>query len=140
MGYATRGDMAARYGAVEMARLLEAPDGAEDAGRAEAALADAAAEVDAALAESYELPLPSGAAYPLLTAIACDLARQRLYDDAPTEAVSNRARRSRVLLQELAGGVRKLLAKGGGVMARRAVGAARVGPAPVMTPENLRGL
>ena len=55
MTYATRADMEARFGAEEALDLA-----GMQAGRIEAALADAAAEIDAALAAAYRLPL-SGA-------------------------------------------------------------------------------
>ena len=52
MTYATRADMEARFGAEEALDLA-----GMGAGRIEAALADAAAEIDAALAAAYRLPL-----------------------------------------------------------------------------------
>lgn len=54
MSYARAGDMAARFGAGELKGF--------DAGAVASALADAAAEIDAALAVRFALPLPTDAA------------------------------------------------------------------------------
>ena len=167
MSYATRADLEARFGADEALDLSGTGDE-----RIEAALADASAEIDAALAAAYRLPLggaekspgtgaekspgtgaekspgtgaeksPGTGAennWPRLVAIACDLARARLYDDVSSAEVSARAEQARTALTRLADGEEALLDAAGGPAARRDR-ATRKGPAPSMTPDNLAGL
>ena len=113
MTYASRDDLAARFGSDEIDEL--APTSGM---RATAALADADAEIDAALATAYDLPLDG--TFPALRAIACDVARLRLYDDAvPPEAVLGRATRSRTRLREIADGRSGLVDADGDLAARR---------------------
>ncbi|MYI73973.1 MAG: DUF1320 domain-containing protein [Acidobacteria bacterium] len=108
------------------------------------ALADADAEIDAALAAAYDLPLPDGT-YPVLVAIAADLARLRLYDtDVPEEAVLGRANRSRVRLRDIVDGKAALVSSGGGLVKRRVEGGAPLGArvssaTPALTRDKLRG-
>lgn len=142
MPYATRDDLAARFGADEIDDLAPADDAGVSV-RADAALADADAEIDAALAECYPVPLPAGA-YPLLTSLACDLARARLYDDAAPKrvlkrAAAARARLGRIVAGELhvvaAHGTRvsrlpRILIDAGEPMATRDRLAGYLGPAP----------
>ncbi len=141
--YATPEDLRTRYGSGELDRLLdEGCDGEPDRDRVEMALSDASAEIDSTLARAFGLPLPAGG-YPALRAICCDLARQRLYDDAPTGAVSNKARRARALLKAIGEGVADLTRvdaeDNSHVVQRRALAPAHAGPAPVMTDRNLAG-
>ncbi len=135
MPYATRADLAARFGAGEIADL--APVGDDGGSRAEAALADAAAEMDAALAAAYELPLPGGR-YPLLAAVACDLARARLYDDGAPERVLGRAASARKRLRALAGAGAALVDARGRPAPRRPLARASA-PEPALAAERLRG-
>ena len=117
MMYATRDDLVARFGADEIDDLAGASSASP---RILSALADAGAEIDAILASEYAVPLPGGTAYPALVAIASDIARLRLYDDAvPQEAVLERARRSRARLRELVGGRAELLTADGTSVSRR---------------------
>ena len=88
--------MEARFGAEEALDLA-----GMQAGRIEAALADAAAEIDAALAAAYRLPL-RGVSWPRLVGIACDLARRALYDDVSPAEVTARAERAQAALIRLA--------------------------------------
>ena len=61
-------------------------------------------------------------------AIACDLARLRLYDDAvPAEAVLGRANRSRARLRDIAEGRSALVDSAGNVVARRIEPSATLG-------------
>ena len=120
MTYATRQTMEDRFGAPELARIagdltLTPPD----PDRTVPALADAAAEIDAALAERYPLPLPTHTTYPALVVIQCDLARERLYDDGDIESVMQGARRSRMLLMRLARGEDRLVDGTGAIVAAR---------------------
>ena len=133
MTYATSQDLAARFGADEALDLA----GTGEA-RIDAALADAAAEIDAALAAAYRLPLGDGP-WPRLVAIACDLARARLYDDVSSAEVSARADRARATLARLAAGEEALLDAAGRPLSRRDR-AARKGPTPSMSPDSLAGL
>ena len=113
MTYATRQDLIDRFGAAELDDLSPIDDD-----RTPSVLADADAEIDAMLAAAYDLPLVG--TYPVLTAIACDIARLRLYDDAvPAEAVLARATRSRARLKEIVEGVGALVDADGDIVARR---------------------
>ena len=133
MTYATRTDMETRFGADEALDLA-----GMQAGRIDTSLRDAAAEIDAALATAYRLPL-SGGPWPRLVGIACDLARRALYDDVSPAEVSARAEQARVALAHLADGTEALLDVSGHP-APRVARATRAGPAPTMTPDNLAGL
>ena len=133
MTYATRADLEARFGAEEALDLA----GMQDQ-RIESALADAAAEIDAALASAYRLPL-AGGSWPRLVGIACDLARRALYDDVSPEEVTARAERSQAALARLVAGDEALLDDAGNPAPRRDR-AARGGRAPTLTPDNLAGL
>ena len=112
--------------------------------RVPAALTDADAEIDVALAASYDLPLAAGT-YPALVAIAADLARLRLYDDAvPEDAVLGRANRSRARLRDIVDGRAALVDGDGDVVARRVESAAPLGArvsdaTPALTRKALRG-
>ena len=133
MTYATRADMEARFGAEEALDLA-----GMEAGRIDSALADAAAEIDAALAVAYRLPL-TGTSWPRLVGIACDLARRALYDDVSAAEVTARAERAQAALVRLASGEEALL-DGAGHQVPRHDKAARGGPAPSITPDTLAGL
>lgn len=109
-GYATRADMARRYGDAEMDAL--APVGEDGASRAEAVLADASAEIDGRLALRYRLPLPAGD-WPQLRAAACQLARSRLYDEEKPQAVLADAAAARKRLEEISDGRIVLVAADG---------------------------
>ena len=133
MSYATRSDLESRFGADEALDLA-----GMQAGRIETALADAAAEIDAALAIAYRLPL-GGGPWSRLVGIACDLARRALYDDVSPAEVSARAEQARAALARLADGTEALL-DAAGDPAPRVGRARRTGPALTMTPDNLAGL
>ena len=151
MSYATRADLEARFGADEALDLAGTGDV-----RIEAALADASAEIDAALAAAYRLPLGGAekspgtgaekspgtgaeSSWPRLVAIACDLARARLYDDVSSAEVSARAEHARTALGRLADG-EEALRDAAGRPAPRRDRATRKGPTPSMTPDSLAGL
>ena len=144
MSYATRRDFVARFGVDEFVALgLQAldedgdpislnhagdyigDDGTAldpqpaDVPRMSSAIADAAAQIDGRLALAYALPLPDGT-YPLLVAIAADLARLRLYDESAPEHVTDRARRARRLLEDVVEGKSEVVAAGGAPVERRA--------------------
>lgn len=117
MAYATRADLVARFDAGEMDALAPLDDDGASP-RAEAVIADACAEIDAVLAEGYDLPLPA-AECPLLKAAACDIARLRLYDDAAPDRVLGRASSARKRIRQLAAGELHLLAADGTRVERR---------------------
>lgn len=107
----TREALVARFGEGEIVDLAGAE--AQDP-RIAAAAADVGAAIDSVLARSWALPLPGAAtAYPLLTAVALDLARERLYDEAAPAHVAARAQTAREVLQELVGGTRDLVTSDG---------------------------
>lgn len=133
MTYAVRADLEARFGAGEIGDLAPV-DGAPD--RTVAALADAAAEIDSDLAERFALPLAAGP-WPLLTGIACDLARERLYDDAPPDRVTAAAASARTRLGDLVSGERRLV-DADGAEAPRLASVRTAGPEPAFSRDALR--
>ena len=136
MPHADRADLVDRFGADEIDALAPVAEGASP--RADAALADAGAEVDGALAPAFALPLPAGP-WPALVAIEADLARLHLYDESPPKAVVARAKRARAALAALASGERWLV-DGAGALAPRRSSASFEGARPVMTRGALRDL
>ena len=137
MSYATKTDLQARFEREEVNDLGTDPD-APGVDLTVAALADAAAEIDAVLAQAYALPLPAGT-YPALTAIQCDLARARLYHDATLEAPTRLRDRSMKLLRAMRDGDAELVSGAGVIVPRRNL-AQRAGRDPVMTEDALAGL
>ena len=133
MSYAARTDLEDRYGVDEVSDLADGDDG-----KVTAALADASAEIDAALTGIYALPLPDGT-YPYLISIACRIARRYLYDEDPPESISNAARSARSDLSAVIKGNRSLAMSDGTVVPQIGGTAKLTGPNPVMTFENLDG-
>ena len=140
MTYATPQDMVARFGAEELEKLDRGYDAADpdSSPRLLTALEDASAEIDASLAPLYALPLPSGR-YPLLRAVACEIARFALYDQSVPEAVTERAKEAREKLARVRSGKLLVVDSDGHTVARTSA-AAWKGPERVMTAENLEGL
>lgn len=117
MPYASVDDLRERFGDREIDELLDRnADEAEDAGVADAILADASAEIDAILATRYATPVADA---PLLKAICCDLARYRLYDDVAPEIVKERRKYSVDMLKAIGKGVGELLDSNGAPVADR---------------------
>lgn len=103
MTYATQADLVDRFGEAELAQLTDRDTGAViDAAVVARALADADAEIDGYLAARYALPLPTTPA--LLTRLASDIARYRLYDERTTEAVRQRYQDATRMLDRIAAG------------------------------------
>lgn len=104
MPYAVKQDMVTRFTQPELIQLTDR-EGAADAIDDEVlnrALADADAEIDGYLVGRYTLPL---ATVPrILTGVACDIARYRLYDDRATEHVRQRYEDAVKLLRSVAEG------------------------------------
>lgn len=122
MAYVTVDALQARFGAREIELLLDRDaDGLPDTGTAEAAIADAGAEVDTLLGARYPIPLP---ATRWLAAAVADLARARLYDQQPPDAVSQRRDAVIARLHEIARREAVLLDDAGQPIAERDTGAA----------------
>lgn len=99
--YATEADMLVRFSRTELVQLTNRDRGATalDSLVLDRALTDADAEIDARLAPRYSLPLAS---VPwMLTNLACDLARWRLYDDRATEQVTKRRDEALKVLEQI---------------------------------------
>ena len=98
MDYATFTQLTERYAERDL-RLITDPDAqALDAGRAEQALADAAAEIDAWLDRRYVLPLVSIDGEPIaapvvLVRCACDIAIYRLQTLRPADDIKDARQR-----------------------------------------------
>lgn len=89
MAYAALTDMQSRFGEDELVQLTDRHgDGMIDPVALEQALIDASAVIDGYLAGRY--PVPLAPVPPILVGYACDLARLRLYKDAPPEIVVRR--------------------------------------------------
>lgn len=103
MGYATKQNLIDRFGQEELIQLTDrANAGAIDDTVLNQAIADADAEIEGYLPGRYTLPLAS--VPPVLTRIACDVARYHLYDDHATEQVRTRYEDARKLLEGIASG------------------------------------
>lgn len=87
MSYATVSDMIETFGEREMIQLTDRNStGSVNESRVQRALDSAASRIDPAL-RSAGLTLPFSD--PLLTEIACKLARAHLYENGPTEVVAD---------------------------------------------------
>ena len=137
MAYATPADLRARFQGERPAdadREIDDLAGGADA-RLEAALEDASAEIDSMLHDVYPLPLPAGP-WPLLRAVACDLARLRLYDDDAPRRVLGAGSAARARLRRLAAGETALVDEAGNRAPRRPLVLATA-PTPALTREEL---
>lgn len=129
MRYATPADMTERYGERELTLLTDRDGvGETNVQRLTNALADAQAFVDGYVGRVYKLPLagcakpitapgaaPVYVAPPVLTRIACDLARYYLYTDLPDEhEVSRRHKAVVAELKAIADGATQLVCPWGG--------------------------
>lgn len=103
MPYATQQDLIDRFGEDELIQLTDRDgDGAIDADVMDTALTDADAEIDGYLATKYQLPLATVPG--VITQLACDVARYRLYDEHATEQVRNRYKDAVAFLTRLSRG------------------------------------
>jgi len=93
MAYCTQADLIDRYGESEIRELTDREGlGEIDPVVVERAIADAGGEIDGYLAAGgYALPLATTPA--ILAAYACDIARYRLYGNAPPDATEGPGRR-----------------------------------------------
>lgn len=109
MSYSSQAEMVSRFGERE---IMELTDRAEphanmiDASVLQRALDDADAEINGYLAGRFTLPLPLVPS--LLVRLASDVARYRLYDNAPTDEVRNRYTDAVKTLRDIAAGVVRL--------------------------------
>lgn len=106
--YASLADMLARFDADELVQLADAADVDDQklADRVDAAVATVTATIDGYLAAKYQLPIEPTP--PLVTEIACDLARHKLYRVAPPDSVKDARDVAMKQLQDIAKGVIKL--------------------------------
>lgn len=101
--YCTLSNLSERFGQDELTQRSDrSGTGVRDDAVLAQAIADASAEIDAYLARRYELPLAE--VPPVLTRVACDLARFALYPDQATDEVQARAEHARRLLRDLTDG------------------------------------
>ena len=133
MSYATRQDLERRFGADEISALDRSGDGST----VEAALTDSCAEIDTMISSRYRLPL--SVMPEVLTAIQCNLARMRLYDENPPDVVTEAGRNARTHLRRIRDGEQQLTA-GGVVVPMVQGGARREDVDRVFTREKLEGL
>lgn len=107
MSYATKADMIERYGSREMTQLTDR-EGTSDIDDTvlDRAIADADAEINAALQVRYTLPMTT--VPPLVTRIACQLVRYFLYDNGAPEIVQTHFDQAKKLLMEIARGTLSL--------------------------------
>ena len=107
MSYASLADLVSRFGEQELIQLTDTENVGEiDTLTVSKALADADAEIDAALRGRYQLPLSTTPE--LVVRIACELTREALYADSPSETVKDRAKNARLLLTGIASGKMRL--------------------------------
>lgn len=102
--YCAQAAFAERFGQQELSQLLESGTGRNYT----SAAADADALVDAYVGSRYALPLTVVPAF--VTAIAADLTRYELYEEAPTKEVIERRKMAVSMLQDIRDG--KLLLPG----------------------------
>lgn len=113
MPYATVQDLIDRFGETEIVQITDRSDPpayAIDQTVASSALDTASAEMDGYIAAKYQLPLVTIS--PVLTDLACDIARFRLYAVRATEEVQKRYDAAISRLREISKGTFKLDAAG----------------------------
>lgn len=91
MSYASQQDLIDRYGEAQLIQLTDRADppaGAIDPDEVARALSFAAALIESLVSARYTVPLSP--VPPMVVEVACDLARYRLYGEAPTDEVRRR--------------------------------------------------
>jgi phage gp36-like protein len=102
--YARLADLTARYGEEEINQVADSDgSGAPDPALVRRVLEDASSEINLALGARYRLPIRRPPA--ILVKIACAIAREALYADAPPKEVLAQAKWARETLKGLAEGV-----------------------------------
>lgn len=103
MSYATKQDLIDRYGEAEITQISGGGGvGVPDNDVIDRALADADTEIDAYLVGRYTLPLVPQPK--MLTLVACDIARYRLFGARATEEVEKRYKNQVEFLRQVAAG------------------------------------
>lgn len=102
MVYATQADLIERFGTEEITEVSGDGSGVLDSARVTRALADADAEIEASLAGRYTLPMQL--IPPFLKRLACDLAREALYQGNVPKHVADRVEQVRITLMAIASG------------------------------------
>ena len=103
MTYATTQDLVDRFSQAELLELTDFDgNGSIDQAVVDQALADAAQIINSYVGARYDLPLAETPA--LLTALAADIARYRLYKDDPTEVVQENHKAALRQLKDIAEG------------------------------------
>jgi phage gp36-like protein len=113
MAYATVADLISRFSQRELIQLTdrsEPPADAVDEAIAQTGLDAAAAVIDGYVGAKYALPLATVPA--ILTDVACDIARYRLYADQAPELVAARHKEAIEILRRSSGGQIKIDAAG----------------------------
>ena len=103
MSYASLDDLKKKFGQDELIALTDRVNQTTiDASIVTRALEDADAEINIYLLKRYQLPL-SGT-FPLLTILACDIARFRLHTTDPSDEVRKRYQDAKQMLEDIAHG------------------------------------
>ncbi|MBE0529533.1 MAG: DUF1320 domain-containing protein [Rhodospirillales bacterium] len=139
MPYATQQDLIDRYGEDELIALTDRanpPAGAIDAAVVARALADADSLIDGYVGSRYALPLAE--VPPLLTQIACAVARYRLAKDGPTENLTKDHDTALRTLRDIADGRLALPVGETETPAPASVGVAIAGPGRVFSADTLK--
>jgi phage gp36-like protein len=112
--YATIEDLEKRYGS-EISDLQKAEG--KSLSTVDAALEDAAAEINGYIGQRYRLPLPQGGGYSVLVWLSCDIARFRLWEsrleDSEDNTVYVRYRKAIAFLEGIAKGETALISDEG---------------------------
>lgn len=107
MSYCTYADLVNAFGENEILQLSDRDrDGLPDDGVIEEAISFANAHIDGYLREQYSTPIPNPPRN--LVGFACDFARYRLYQDQPTELVTERYNAGCFWLKDVARGLVQL--------------------------------
>lgn len=137
MTYATQQNLTDRFGETELLQLADRDDdGAVDAAIVAAALGEADALIDSYVGRRYDLPLAS--VPPVLTNLACAIARHLLHKDFPTEAVRKAYEDALRVLREISTGT-AVLDVGGSEPAGNEVVVLTDGPDKVFGRDALKG-
>jgi phage gp36-like protein len=115
MAYATQQDLVDRFGEQELIQLsdrADTPTGEVGVAVVARALTDAAELIDGFLAGRYALPIASPP--PVLTQLACDIARYKLHQNLPPELVRTNYQDALRQLKQIADGDFVLQAAGVG--------------------------
>lgn len=103
MSYASLDDLKKKFGQDELIALTDRTHQTTiNANIVTRALEDADAEINIYLLKRYQLPLSD--TFPLLTILACDIARFRLHTTDPSDEVRKRYEDAKQMLEDIAHG------------------------------------